>query len=227
MTAKTRHRLKIEYVDPHTLKPWKGNPRVMSSEDHEKLKTGMREFGDIVEGGIVDPLIVRRRDNLVIGGHQRLEDVLKLGLPRVPIVRIDISDRRMKALNVALNKIHGNWDEDKLASILAELKDLPEINLTGFDPAEIDKIIADADIPAPDLERAESNGPRLSLLPYMGGKQNLVPRLIPLIPDHATYVEAFGGGRCVAAEQASEQDRSLQRHRRRSREPVRDGARQT
>jgi DNA adenine methylase len=194
LTAKTRHRLKIEYVDPHTLKPWKGNPRVMSPEDHKKLKTGMREFGDIVEGGIVDPLIVRRRDNLVIGGHQRLEDVLKLGLPRVPIVRIDISDRRMKALNVALNKIHGDWDEDKLASILAELKDLPEVNLTGFDPAEIEKIIADADIPAPDLERAESNGPRLSLLPYMGGKQNLVPRLIPLIPDHATYVEVFGGG---------------------------------
>jgi len=192
MTRKPTHRLKIEYVDPHSLKPWKGNPRVMSPEDHEKLKNGMRQFGDIVEGGIVDPLIVRRRDNLVIGGHQRLEDVLKLGLPRVPIVRIDISERRMKALNVALNKIHGDWDEGKLASILDELKDLPIVEATGFTDAEIEKIIAN--IPSPELERADSNGPRLSLLPYMGGKQNLVPRLIPLIPDHVAYVEVFGGG---------------------------------
>lgn len=190
--AKTRTRLKIEYVDPHSLKPWKGNPRIMSPEDHEKLKTGMREFGDIVEGGIVDPLIVRRRDNLVIGGHQRLEDVLKPGLPRVPIVRIDISDRRMKALNLALNKIHGDWDEEKLAAVLDDLKDLPEVDLTGFDQEEIDRIIAN--IPSPDLERADSSGPRLSLLPYMGGKQMMVPRLIPLIPPHTAYVEVFGGG---------------------------------
>jgi DNA adenine methylase len=192
MTPKPAHRLKIEYVDPQSLKPWKGNPRIMSPEDHEKLKTGMREFGDIVEGGIVDPLIVRRRDNLVIGGHQRLEDVLKLGLPRVPIVRIDISERRMKALNLALNKIHGEWDNDKLAEVLKELDGTAVAELTGFDQEEIDRIIAN--IPSPDLERAESNGPRLSLLPYMGGKQNLVPRLIPLIPDHAVYVEVFGGG---------------------------------
>jgi len=192
LTSKIRRRLKIEYVDSHTLKPWKGNPRIMSREDHEKLKTGMREFGDIIEGGIVDPLIVRRRDNLVIGGHQRLEDILKLGLPRVPIVRIDISDRRMKALNVTLNKIHGDWDQDKLAEVLKELDGTDLGEVTGFDQEEIDRIIAN--IPTPDLERVESNGPRLSLLPYMGGKQNLVPRLIPLIPEHTAYVEVFGGG---------------------------------
>lgn len=196
MTPKPTHRLKIEYVDPHTLKPWKGNPRVMSPEDHEKLKTGMRQFGDIVEGGIVDPLIVRRRDNLVIGGHQRLEDVLKLGLPRVPIVRIDISERRMKALNLALNKIHGDWDDDKLASILAELKDLPEANLTGFDEAEIDKIIADADIDNLGMEPSvKTQG--LCLVPYLGGKQKLASRLISMMPEHTSYVEVFGGGASV------------------------------
>jgi len=186
MTPKPAHRLKIEYVDPHSLKPWKGNPRIMSPEEHERLKASMRRFG------IVDPFIVRHRDNLIVGGHQRLEDALELGIARVPIVRIDATEREMKALNLALNKIGGDWDEDKLASILDELKDLPIVDATGFTDAEIDRIIAN--IPSPELERADSNGPRLSLLPYMGGKAMMVPRLIPLIPPHAAYVEVFGGG---------------------------------
>jgi len=186
LTPKPTHRLKIEYVDPHSLKPWKGNPRIMSPEQHEQLRKSLRAFG------IVDPLIVRRRDNLVVGGHQRLEDLLELGFARVPVVYRDLSDRQTKALNLALNKISGDWDEDKLASILDELKDLPIVDATGFTDAEIDRIIAS--IPSPDLERADSNGPRLSLLPYMGGKQMMVSRLIPLIPPHTVYVEVFGGG---------------------------------
>jgi DNA adenine methylase len=192
MTPKPTHRLKIEYVDPHSLKPWKGNPRVMSKEEHEKLKKSLREFG------IVDPLIVRRRDNLVIGGHQRLEDLLELGFARVPVVyREHLSDRQTKALNIALNKIHGDWDDEKLASILAELKDLPEATLTGFDEAEIDKIIADVDIP--NLGAMEPSGKTqgLCLVPYLGGKQKLASRLISMMPEHMSYVEVFGGGASV------------------------------
>jgi DNA adenine methylase len=176
----------MEYVDPHTLRPWKGNPRVMSSEEHERLRNGIRHFG------IVDPFIVRRRDGLVIGGHQRLEDALELGLARVPIVRVDVTDREMKALNLALNKIHGDWDEDKLAVVLKDLQDMPEITLTGFDETEIDNIIKSiATLP---LEEVPLEHPQLILLPYMGGKQRMVTRLIPLIPRHTSYVEVFGGG---------------------------------
>ena len=158
----------------------------MSPEEHDKLKRSIRRFG------IVDPFIVRSRDNLVIGGHQRLEDALELGIARVPIVRIHVSDREMKALNLALNRISGDWDEDRLAEILSELQGSAEADLTGFDQGEIEKLIAN--IPTPELATAESEGPRLSLLPYMGGKQMMVTRLIPLIPEHAAYVEVFGGG---------------------------------
>lgn len=161
----------------------------MSPEEHEKLKNSMRRFG------IVDPFIVRRRDNLVIGGHQRLEDALELGFARVPIVCIDATEREVKALNLALNKISGDWDEDKLAAILADLKETSEIALTGFDQAEIDKIIADAEIP--DLGNGAGSTLRtahLSLVPYVGGKQKLVPHLVGMMPQHIAYVEVFGGG---------------------------------
>lgn len=191
MPRKPPRHLKIEYVDPHTLKPWKGNPRVMSAEEHEKLKASMRRFG------IVDPFIVRRRDNLVIGGHQRLEDALELGFARVPIVRIDATEREVKALNLALNKISGDWDEDKLASILSELQASPEINLTGFDQAEIDKLIADAELPNLNDSASGQKSPRLSLVPYLGGKQKLVPQLVSMMPQHTAFVEVFGGGASV------------------------------
>ena len=191
MPRKPPRHLKIEYVDPHTLKPWKGNPRVMSAEEHEKLKNSMRRFG------IVDPFIVRRRDNLVIGGHQRLEDALELGFARVPIVRIDATEREVKALNLALNKISGDWDEDKLAAILADLKETSEIALTGFDQAEIDKLIADAELPNLNDSASGQKSPRLSLVPYLGGKQKLVPQLVNMMPEHTAYVEVFGGGASV------------------------------
>lgn len=192
MTPKTQRHLKIEYVDPHSLKPWKGNPRIMSNEEHEKLKAGIREFG------VVDPLIARRRDNLVIGGHQRLEDVMELGLARVPVVYIDVSDRRMKALNLALNKIHGDWDEEKLASLLADMKDFPELELTGFDQAEIDRVIADAETVDLRETTGKANSQGLSIVPYLGGKQAIAPYLINMFPEHTgnitAYVEVFGGG---------------------------------
>ena len=191
MKKKPLRQLRIEYVDPHTLKPWKGNPRIMSPEEHEKLKASMRRFG------IVDPFIVRHRDNLVIGGHQRLEDALELGFARVPIVRIDATEREMKALNLALNKISGDWDEDKLAAVLADLKDLPEITATGFDQAEIDKIIADAELPNLNDSASGQKSPRLSLVPYLGGKQKLVPQLVSMMPQHTAFVEVFGGGASV------------------------------
>jgi DNA adenine methylase len=163
----------------------------MSAEEHEKLKASMRRFG------IVDPFIVRRRDNLVIGGHQRLEDALELGFARVPIVRIDATEREVKALNLALNKISGDWDEDKLASILSELQASPEINLTGFDQAEIDKLIADAELPNLNDSASGQKSPRLSLVPYLGGKQKLVPQLVSMMPQHTAFVEVFGGGASV------------------------------
>ena len=185
-SRRKRFRLKIEYVDPHALRPWKGNPRVMSAEEHERLRNGIRYFG------IVDPFIVRRCDGLVIGGHQRLEDALELGLARVPIVRVDVTDRETKTLNLALNRIHGDWDEGKLAVVLKDLQDLPEITLTGFDEIEIDNIIKS--VTTLPLEEAPLEHPQLTLLPYMGGKQRMVTRLIPLIPQHISYVEVFGGG---------------------------------
>jgi len=97
--------------------------------------------GSIERFGIVDPIIINQK-NLVIGGHQRVEAGKSLGLKEVPVIRVKVSEREMKTLNLALNRISGEWDEAKLAPILAELEAFPEINLTGFTQKEIDEITA-------------------------------------------------------------------------------------
>ena len=110
--------------------------------------------------GLVQPLVVRRADNRLIAGHQRLEAAKALGLETVPVVFVDISAEEAKALNLALNRITGEWDVDKLGELLDELQHLPNIDegLTGFSPDEIDDLLA-------ELERQRAPAPREESFP--------------------------------------------------------------
>ena len=126
-------RLKIEYVALEDLRDAEYNPRTISEKDLADLERSLEHFG------VVDPIVVRRADNVVIGGHQRLAAARKLGLSHMPAVFLDISEADAKLLNLALNKIAGDWDERKLALVLEELGALPEfdLSLAGFDDEEI------------------------------------------------------------------------------------------
>jgi DNA modification methylase len=99
-------------------------------------------------------MVARRSDRLVIGGNQRLEAVRIVGLETVPVVFIQISAGEAKVLNLALNKIQGEWDLQRLGALLEELTNLPDLDvaLTGFDPPEIDSLLA-------ELERQQMPGP--------------------------------------------------------------------
>jgi len=136
--------LKIEQVAVDVLRPAEYNPRVMPPDEMKKLQRSLQQWG------FVEPLVVRRRDMTVIGGHQRLEAAKSLGMTRVPVVFVDLDENQAKALNIALNKIHGDWDLPKLGELLDELKDLPDLDetLTGFDPKEMDQLLA-------ELERSQ------------------------------------------------------------------------
>jgi ParB-like chromosome segregation protein Spo0J len=137
-------KLQIIYVDPKKLKHFPGNPRIMPDNQMDALNRDVNRFG------YVEPLVVRQ-GNEVVGGNQRLDEALAAKRKEVPIVRICVNDREAKALNLALNKIHGEWNEGLLAPMLAELKDLPEISLTGFEMAEVTKILEDN---LPDFAKA-------------------------------------------------------------------------
>lgn len=140
----------IEKIDIHSLVPADYNPRKISDKDYKNLKNSIDEFG------IVDPIIINLKDNTIIGGHQRF-DVLfyenessEMNLIRLgdigwvfPDTNLKIIDKNHeKALNLALNRVHGEWDEDLLNNVLIELEELNLDHLTGFD-LELDDISYD------------------------------------------------------------------------------------
>jgi ParB-like chromosome segregation protein Spo0J len=129
--------MKYEMADPKALEPSAYNPRKMSAEEMGKLRRSIREFG------LVQPLIVQMPGNRIIAGHQRREAAIAEGLKRVPVHRLRISDAKARAMNLALNRISGEWDDEKLVLLLRELE-APERALSGFDEDEIARLLGDA-----------------------------------------------------------------------------------
>ena len=131
----------IEHVSIGDLRPDPFNPRRISDQELDALTRSIHEFG------MVDPIIARRGDNLVIGGHQRLVAARRLGLKTALVVFVDLSDEQAKLLNLALNRISGDWDQELLARLLAELNETPnvDISLSGFAEDEIAKLLKTLD----------------------------------------------------------------------------------
>ena len=124
------------------LLPADYNPRKELTPDdreYQKIKTSIETFG------YVDPIIINK-DKTIIGGHQRLNVLRDLGYTDIDVIEIDIDKTKEKALNVALNKISGEWDIDKLGLLLNELKtDNFDLDITGFDADELDGILFNVD----------------------------------------------------------------------------------
>ena len=112
------------------------NPRQITNEELEKLKTSLEEFG------YIEPIIINDVNNHVVGGNQRLRALIALGYDEVDCVYVHIEDiNKEKACNVALNKISGDWDEDKLRVVLEDIELSPiDIKLTGFDELELTEL---------------------------------------------------------------------------------------
>src|SRR5665811_999292 len=118
----------IELVPIDQLHPDPANPRRISEQELDALERSLREFG------FVQPVLARREDGVVIGGHQRLVAARRLGLSTVPVTYLDLSIEQARLLNLALNKIGGSFDEQLLARLLADLQASPDVDLSlsGF-----------------------------------------------------------------------------------------------
>jgi DNA modification methylase len=132
MTTKTRS-LTVEDVAIDLLRPDPANPRRISEEELDSLERSLRQFG------FVQPVLARREDRTVIGGHQRLLAARRLGLATVPVTYLDLSLEQARVLNLALNKISGSWDEQLLARLLGDLQASPDVDLSlsGFGEDEV------------------------------------------------------------------------------------------
>ena len=128
--------LHIQRVAVKRIKPARWNPRkdlVPGDPEYEGIKRSIEEFG------CVQPLVWNRRTGNLIGGHQRLKILIAQGATELDVSVVDLPAPLEKALNVALNKSVGDWEEPKLAELLLELRALEDVDetSTGFDAAEI------------------------------------------------------------------------------------------
>lgn len=127
---KTVDLLPAEYNPRKDLKP--------GDAEYEKLKRSVEQFG------YVEPVIWNKTTGRVVGGHQRLKVLIDMGYTEVDCVVVELNEEKEKALNIALNKISGEWDKDKLALLITDLQGAYfDVSFTGFEPAEIDDLFKD------------------------------------------------------------------------------------
>lgn len=150
--------MKSEKIKIEDIEPAEYNPRKISKKEYKKLSNSISEFG------LVDPIIINLKNMHIIGGHQRYDvlrqeydegrlfgdlELIRLGDIGWVFTETELnikSDEHEKALNIALNKISGQWDFDALDNLLGELNSIDfDITLTGFDSfdetLEFDKLL--------------------------------------------------------------------------------------
>lgn len=116
------------------------NPRIdliPGDTEYENLRRSINTYGMLI------PVIWNKRTNNVVGGHQRLTVLENEGETEVDVSVVDLDETQERQLNVALNKIEGGWDNEKLAELLLDLGE--DATLTGFTQQEIDSLTNDID----------------------------------------------------------------------------------
>ena len=106
------------------------NPREITKKQFAEIKESVDKFG------LVDPLIVNihpNRKNILVGGHQRLQVIIDMGLKTAPCVEVNLDEKQEKELNVRLNKNQGQWNFDNLANFF----DVDNLVDWGFDSKEL------------------------------------------------------------------------------------------
>lgn len=131
--------MKSQIIEIKDIKPAPYNPR-------KKLKPGDSEWealNDSIEKfDLAVPLIINKTTGFLVSGHQRLEVLKARGAKEAEVVFVEITPEKEKSLNIALNKIQGEWDYEKLEEILKDL-DTEVAELSGFSADEIALILAD------------------------------------------------------------------------------------
>lgn len=130
----------IRKIPVEQINPAPYNPRVdlqPGDPEYEKLKRSIKEFG------YIDPIIWNERTGNMVGGHQRYKILMEENPSEIVVSVVDLDDTQEKALNVALNKIGGEFDMPKLQELLSELDSNGyDVTLTGFDGEELEEVLA-------------------------------------------------------------------------------------
>lgn len=125
--------LTIKYTPITELIPAAYNPRKISELELSKL------INSIQKNGFIEPCVVNK-DHTIIGGHQRVKAASKLGMASVPCIFVDIPKEQEKSLNLALNRIGGEFETAMLAALLEGMSEEARKD-SGFEEDEITDLL--------------------------------------------------------------------------------------
>lgn len=131
----------IREIEIEQLHEAEYNPRIDLQEgdpEFESLKRNLAKYG------MVTPIVWNERTGNIVGGHQRLKAWTALGKKTAPVSVINVDDEDEKVLNLALNKISGEWDYGKLTEILSGYE-MTDAVLSGFTGDELALLLAGND----------------------------------------------------------------------------------
>jgi len=138
MDEKMKGAANIEWVDVENLIPYAKNARTHDEAQVAQIAGSIKEFG------FNNPVLVSA-DNGIIAGHGRVMAARKIGMDKVPVVRLDhLTETQRKAYILADNRIamNSDWDKELLKIEFEELKiDGVDIESLGFDSSEIDELL--------------------------------------------------------------------------------------
>ncbi|WP_273122760.1 ParB N-terminal domain-containing protein [Bacillus weihaiensis] len=137
-------KLNIQVVEINEINPASYNPRLdlqKGDVEYENLEQSLDKFG------YLQPIVWNKRTKNIVGGHQRFKILKDKGLQSFEVSVVNLNDEEEKALNLALNKISGDWDMWKLEEVLKSLQDANPDMLahTGFSDDELEELIGDLD----------------------------------------------------------------------------------
>ncbi|MCX2854275.1 MULTISPECIES: ParB N-terminal domain-containing protein [Bacillus] len=127
-------RISVEKINPATY-----NPRIdlqPGDPEYDSLKASITRFGN------VEPLVWNERTGNLVGGHQRFKIYMESTPAELTVSVVNLNESEEKALNLALNKTGGDWDEHKLEQVLRDLQENNfDLFVTGFSDSELDEIL--------------------------------------------------------------------------------------
>lgn len=146
------------------------NPRKISKEAADGLTKSLERWG------VVQEVVANRRTGHIVGGHQRVAALKKMGIKEVPVVWVDLDDVEEKALNVALNNPHisGEFD-DTIAGLLTEIRE-------GIGPDDFESLMLDDLLPPEvhfkpgsedDQGKLDELEPKWTICPHCGKEYDL------------------------------------------------------
>lgn len=131
-------KLNIQLMNVNDLIPANYNPRKDLKEtdiEYQRIKNSILEFD------YVDPLVFNLKTKTLISGHQRIKVLKELGYTDIEVNCVEFDEVKEKMLNIALNKVQGDWNDENLIELLNELTALDEdLLLLGFSEKELKKM---------------------------------------------------------------------------------------